>query len=57
MDKGVSRKIFSGEGRANNKKRKIVKKTEKITLLCLFQGGTTKKRPKNGKKRPKNSTI
>jgi len=56
--KGVGRKISRGWGRATEKNRKIAKNDRKIALLSLFRGeGATEKRPKNRKKRPKNSTI
>jgi len=54
--KGVGRKI-SREG-GNEKIPKNSKKTGKMALLSLFQGGGQRKnRLKNSKKRPKNNII
>jgi len=42
--KGVGRKISIGAIEPKKEDRKIAKKTEKIALLSLFQGGERKKK-------------
>jgi len=47
---------FSGEGRIE-KRQKIVKRPKNSTIKPLPGGGATEKRPKNSKRKTKNSTF